>query len=182
MAKKKKKKMPYGGKLLTIENEKELVEWAEKQASKISPHIREMYYDKTEPKNVVELAKEMGVYDYQTYGKTVGNILRAARNNFFIVFEDISEADYINHMEDFYIPRMREIHARTATWIELEMQKYAGDEYSKIVELTQGSFEIVYMGPAGLNKSSYSVLNGWGQKVCSFLYNGSDKTFEMFWE
>lgn len=178
---KKNKKMPYGGKLLTIENEKELVEWAEKQASKLSSHIREMYYDKTEPKNVVELAKEMGVYEWQTYGKTVGNILRAARNNMFIVFEDISEEDYINHMEEFYIPRMKEIHARTATWIEMELQKYAGDEYNKIVEVTNGNFSIEYLGPAGTNKTSYVVLDGFGFKVVSFIYDPSNKSFEFFW-
>lgn len=178
---KKKKKMPYGGKLLTIENEQELVAWAEKQASKLSPHIREMYYDKTEPKNVVELAKEMGVYEWQTYGKTVGNILRAARDNMFIVFEDISEEDYINHMEGFYIPRMKEIHARTVTWIELEMQKYAAEEYNDIVEKTDGNFEIVYLGPAGVNKTAYVVLNRQGRQVCSFHYDPSNKIFEFFW-
>ena len=160
--------------------EEDIVKWDQQTAMRVSPETRIKYYEKTEPKEIVKLVKEQGLLETKAKGKVENVIASAIISGFFINKEnEISEADFIEHMENFYIPRMRELHIQSNNWFVIELQKAEPVLFKNLADRGVNWSQSEYVGSQGKFRR-YAIYDDWGSVVGECLFDPSARTFEFF--
>lgn len=173
--------MGENNKIYYIDNEEELLDWANKQAAKIDPAVRHLYFKETEPKEIVDLAKEMNLSEKQAFEKVRYILLQGIDTGHFVVKEDISNKRFIQHMEDWYLPRIKELRSRSVEWFKYHLATGAPDIVEKLAEAGVNWGLTEYTGSAG-NKAHFDMYDRSGYKIATIHFDGSHKTFEVFWK
>ena len=168
-------------KIITLDNEEDIVRWAQQTAMRVSPETRIKYYEKTEPKDIVKLVKEQGLLETKAKGKVENIIASAIISGFFVNKEkEISEADFIEHMEGFYIPRMKELHIQSNNWFVIELQKAEPTLFKNLAaDMGVNWSQSEYIGSQGKLRR-YALYDNWGTIIGECLFDPSAKTFEFF--
>lgn len=180
MGKKKRRNKPAtSDKIHYIDNEQELVDWAKRNAAKMSPEFREIMYEATEPKEVVRLAKESGVFKERAMLKVASILAQAAQVGMFVTKEEMPEEKFSEFMYNWYLPRMNELHQRSVDWFKYHMSVAAPDIAEQLFakgwhgysEYTHSSGNIAYFNVYGQG----GILLGY------VAFDPSKKTFQIFW-
>lgn len=167
-------------KIITLKNEEDIIRWAKQTAMRISPETRIKYYEETEPKEIVKLVKEQGILAEQSVAKVKNIISTALINGYFVGKEEnISEADFIQHMEEFYLPRMKELHIKSNNWFLIELQKAQPDLFQDLAQKGINWAQSQYVGSQGKFRR-YAIYDIWGGIAGECLFDPSKHTFEFF--
>lgn len=172
--------MGKNNKIYYIDNEMELLDWANKQAAKIDPAIRYLYFQATEPKEIVALAEESGLGEKQAFEKVRYILLQGIDTGHFVVKENVSNERFISHLEDWYLPRIKELHTRSVDWFKYHLAMGAPDIVEDLSNKGVHWSLTEYTGSAG-NKAHFAMYDGFGNHIANVHFDGSDKTFEVFW-
>ena len=179
MARRKKKIKPAtSDKIHYIDNEQELFDWAMATAAKLSPQLRETFYEATEPKEIVALAKEYGVADQKALQKAAYILAAGAQSGFFVVKEEVNEERFQQHMYGWYLPRMEMLHQRSTDWFKYHLSMEAPDEVEKLAEMGWNGLT-EYIGSAG-NIAHFNLYGMDGSIIATVNFDPSKKTFEIF--
>lgn len=177
MGKRRKKKVT-NDKIIYIDNEQELVDWAKRSAAKMSAQTREMFYEATEPKEVIQLAKEAGVFEEKAMLKVASILAKAGQVGMFVVKDDVSEEVFTSFMSEWYLPRMEQLHLRSVDWFKYHMSVAAPDIANELFRKGwTGQSE--YVGSSG-NIAHFNVYGYGGVLLGVVNFDPSKKTFEIF--
>lgn len=180
MAKKRRRRTESNDKIIYIDNEQELFDWAMSTAAKYSPELKIMFYEATEPKEVIKLAEEAGIKDERAMLKVASILAGAGQTGMFLTKDDITEERFKQFMYGWYIPRMREVHDKSVNWFKYLMGTSAPDIVNQLADAGwNGNAE--YVGSAG-NIAHYNVYGVGGMLLARVDFDPSKKTFNIWWE
>lgn len=148
----------------TEEQKRASAEDVGKMIDKLPEELIKHYYDKVTPFNIKEMDKELGIQDEAAVHQIESIIRRSiyARSpNVERVpdLENFTAATFSNYMDNFYIPKQKEIYEQTVMWMLHYLQAHGRDiiqEWAnRDIYLDGMSFD--YLGSIASNEVMFGV-------------------------
>lgn len=161
-----------------LKNEQDIFEWARKRAEGMDPNLARKYFEATQPKLFIEEMASLNLTEHaQT--RTIESILaRAGVSGTWPgdINDDFKEQDFINYMEDFYLPRAKFFHEQSTNWFVMRMRASDPNLFEELYNRGANWENISYEGNQG-TKTVYSIPIYGG--VVTVLFDPSEVTFTL---